>query len=504
MLLSHAFIETAKRYGSKTAVVDGSLGLRFTYTRLLTGSLLFARRFAAWPGERVGVMLPNSAGAMLAVTGLVAAGKVPVMINFSTGAAANCAYAQETCGLARILTARKLLAAVDCPATEGMCMVEDLLGQVRSPEKVLARLRALLPASWIQRSLPAVEPDRDAVILFTSGSERAPKAVPLTHANLASNIQASVRALALESDDVMMSILPFFHVFGISVNLWLPLLTGMRAVTWASPLDYAHIPRLVREEKATVLAATPLFLKAYLEGAAPGDFESLRLVVAGADRLPDALRRTYKERHNIDLLEGYGTTETSPVISVNTPEANRPGSIGRPIPGVEVSIAHPETDAVQPAGETGRILVRGPLVMQGYLNAPEENAARLRDGWYDTGDMGRLDADGFLWHCGRLRRFVKVGGEMVSLARTEAALEAALPADTACCVVDVPDKRKGARIVAAVNRPVDRQAVLAAIGDTLPPFALPRRFVVLDDLPLTATRKVDFRAVAALVRERLG
>jgi acyl-[acyl-carrier-protein]-phospholipid O-acyltransferase/long-chain-fatty-acid--[acyl-carrier-protein] ligase len=240
-----------------------------------------------------------------------------------------------------------------------------------------------------------------------------------------------------------------------------------------------------------------------LHKSEPGDFRSLRLVFCGADKCPDALRTEFLEKHGITLYEGYGTTETSPVISVNTAGHNRPGSVGKVLPGVEVRIENYDSGQDCGPDETGRIMVKGDLVMTGYFGDLEETSMRIRHGWYDTGDMGFLDKDGYLWHAGRLKRFVKIGGEMVSLVRVENVLEGLLSEDVSCCLVEIPDATKGARIVAAVTREIDEKKVLGRLSESLPNIALPRQFVVIEELPKMGSGKIDFRSVTEMVRTTL-
>jgi acyl-[acyl-carrier-protein]-phospholipid O-acyltransferase/long-chain-fatty-acid--[acyl-carrier-protein] ligase len=281
-------------------------------------------------------------------------------------------------------------------------------------------------------------------------------------------------------------------------------LTGMTAVTHANPLEYKTIPKLCREYKCTMMASTPIFIAGYLKESQPGDFETMRIIIAGADKVPDWLRDGFMEKHGKVLLEGYGVTETAPVISANTPEANRPGSIGKVFPSIQVKIEDLQTGKELPRGEEGKIVVKGEYVMKGYYDDVEETSLRIRNGWYDTGDMGMMDEDDYLWHRGRLKRFVKIGGEMVSLVRTEIVLEDLLPDGVSCCVVDVPDARKGARLAVAVTAKVNDKELIKKMGDKLPPIAIPNQFLVFDELPKMGSGKMDFRSITDMVRTKLG
>lgn len=504
MILHHEFVEIAKTYSKKTAVVDKATDKNVTYGKALIASLILADKFKSYKEGYIGVMVPTSAGAFLTCIGLLMAGKVPVMINYSTGAAENCEYAQAKIGFKTIVTSRALLEKINCRMVDGMVCLEDIMQQIGIVDKLKAAVRSALPAGLICKGMPPVKESDDAVILFTSGSEKEPKAVQLSHHNVGTNARDAVTVFRLTDQDVLMSILPVFHSFGQMVNFWLPMLTGMTAVTYANPLDYKTIPKLIREEGATMIAATPIFIAGYLKESRPGDFEKMRIIIAGADKVPEWLRHAFMEKHNKVLLEGYGVTETSPVISANTPWENRPGSIGKPFPGIQVRIHDLETDEPLPPNTEGKIVVKGDYVMTGYYDDIEETSLRIHDGWYDTGDMGILDEDGYLWHRGRLKRFVKIGGEMVSLVRSESVLEALLPEGVSCCVVDIPDTRKGARIAAAVTGRINEKEIIKKMGEKLPNISIPKQFVVFDELPKMGSGKIDFRTTTEMVKKRLS
>ncbi|MBI4844017.1 MAG: AMP-binding protein [Nitrospirae bacterium] len=493
--LHHAFIGSAKKFGSKTAFIDRNTGRNLTYWKALRGALILSGEFRKFEDKYIGVMLPTSAGCALSIIAALMSGKAPVMINYSTGAHGNTLYARNKCGFKTVVTSRKLLQKIDCPAVEGMVFIEDIMRKISTLEKIRAALISLLPAKALMKMTHAGSGDDVSVILFTSGSEKEPKAVQLTHGNILSNLKAASDLFGFTCDDRMLACLPYFHVFGLTVALWLPLYHGMTIITYANPLDYKAVSSIIREERPTMTASTPSFLSGYLRKSLHGDFESLKYVVCGADKCPEALRKGYLEKHGIVLYEGYGTTETSPVISVNAPSGNRPGSAGRAMPGVEVRIENFETGKECPVNEEGKIMVRGGLVMKGYFNDPEETSMRISNGWYDTGDAGYLDEDGYLWHTGRLKRFVKIGGEMVSLAKTEDVLQRLLPQGAECCVVGIPDQAKGAKIIAAVSENIDENMALEKMSAELPNIALPKKFVVIEPLPKLGSGKIDFRSV---------
>ncbi len=503
MLLHQEFIRNARKFGSKPAIVDRFLDKNVSYEKALIASLILANKFRRYRDGFIGIMVPTSAGCMLSILGVLMAGKVPVMINYSTGAANNAEYAQRKCGFKTIIASRALLEKIGCRLVSGMVFIEDIMESVGPLDKVGALIKAKLPLSFLLKSVHEGEPDDNLVILFTSGSEKDPKAVQLTHRNIGSNVLDIGRVLTVTSEDVMLANLPLFHVFGHNVDFWLPLLYGMTIVAYANPLEYRKVSSIVREEKVSLMVGTPSFFAGYLRQSDPGDFASLRVAVAGADKTPDSLREGFLQKHNLELCEGYGTTETSPVVSTNLPGANKPGSIGKVLPSVRVKIVDINTGEALPPGGEGKILVKGDLVMKGYFDDLEETSLRIKDGWYETGDMGVLDEEGYLWHRGRLKRFVKIGGEMVSLVKVETVMQNLLPEGVDCCVVEVPDSLKGAKIVAAVTAEVGERRLLKAMADELPAIALPKQFVVLGEFPKMGSGKIDFRSITETVRQQL-
>ncbi len=503
MLLHHQFIEIAKKFGKKTAIHDFTTNRELSYNRALIACLILARFFQKLDKGFIGIMIPTSAGCILTKIAVLMSGRTPVMINYSTGAEQNARFAQNKCDFKTIISSKALLEKIECPHVDGMIYIEDIMASVTSGMKAKAALTAALPAALLKKLVSSGQEDDTAVILFTSGSEKDPKAVQLTHKNVLANIGSVSPIFGFRSEDVFMCTLPLFHVFGLTVNLWLPIFHGMTMLTYANPLDFKKVCTIVREQKATFLVGTPSFFWGYLRKSEKGDFDSLRIALTGADKCPDALREGFHNKHNLTVYEGYGATECSPVISTNTPEFNRPGSVGKPIPGIRVRIENYETGEECAPGEDGRILVKGDSVMKGYFNDFEQTSLHIRRGWYDSGDMGNIDEDGYLWHVGRLKRFVKVGGEMVSLVKIEDVLEKYLPEDSHCCVVEIPDAIKGARIVAVVTTPLDEKNILKQMAEHLPPIALPKIFLVWETLPKMGSGKIDFRTISEMAREQL-
>jgi acyl-[acyl-carrier-protein]-phospholipid O-acyltransferase/long-chain-fatty-acid--[acyl-carrier-protein] ligase len=504
MLLHQQFVRNAKKYADKLAIIDKTTDKRVTYSRALIGALILSKKFKKYDAGFIGIMIPTSAGCALATVGALMSGKIPVMINYSTGAESNAKYAQSKCGFKTIITSKALLEKINCPAIDGMVMIEDIMAGVTSGDKIGAALQSKLPTSILLNTIHKGDENDTAAILFTSGSEKDPKAVQLTHKNIASNIANFGSYVNVSENDVLLANLVFFHVFGLTVNLWVSLYYGMTMVSYANPLDFQTVCTIARDEKPTIMVGTPSFFWGYLHKSEPGDFKSLRIMVSGADKCPDALREGFMQKHGVTLLEGYGATETAPVISVNSYEFNRPGSTGRVIPGVEVRVENFETGQECKLGEVGKILVKGDSVMKGYYNDPELTAEALQGGWYNTGDMGFFDADKYLWHAGRFKRFVKIGGEMVSLVKVENTLEKHLPMGVSCCVVDVSDEIKGSSIIATVTIEVNKSEILKKMGDDLPNIALPKQFLVIKELPMMSSGKIDFRTVTKIVQDMLN
>ncbi len=501
MLLHQQFVKIAKKFSKKLAVIDKTTGSSVTYSKALIASLILISKFKKYDKGFIGIMIPTSAGCALASVASLMSGRIPVMINYSTGAETNARYAQKKCNFKTIIASKALLDKIGCPVIEGMVLIEEIMKSVTTGDKLKAALKSLLPTGMILNSLHKGDENDYAVMLFTSGSEKDPKTVPLSHKNISSNIDGFSDYVGITSEDKILSNLVFFHVFGLTVNLWVPLYHGMTMVTYANPLDFQTISTIAREEEPTLMVGTPSFFWGYLEKSEPGDFKTLRLMIAGADKCPDALRAGYKKKHGVTLLEGYGATETSPVISVNTHEFNRPGSTGKVLPNLQVRIENFETGEECPTGKVGKIKVKGPSVMNGYFEDPEQTTEVLKDGWYDTGDMGYLDEEGYLFHAGRFKRFTKIGGEMVSLVKVENTMEKHLPKGVSCCIVEIMEEKKGSYIVATVSQEVNKTEILRKMMNELPSIALPRHFIVIKELPMMSTGKIDFRTVTGMVED---
>ncbi len=504
MILHEEFIKIAKKNGKKSAIIDRGRETKINYGKALIASLMLSEKFKAYKHGFIGVMIPNSAGAMLTTMGVLMSGSVPVMINYSTGASENCEYAQKKCGFKTIITSRALCEKIGCRLVPGMVFIEDIMTQISAVDKIKAALRSKMPFNVIKKSLPKSHEEDNVVILFTSGSEKDPKAVQLTHKNIAANVIDIFNSLKLNDDDIFLGNLPLFHVFGYTTNFWLPILRGLSVATYPNPLEYRKVVQIIKEENVSMMLGTPVFFHGYLRQSEPGELSSVRIAVAGADKCPDILREGYNKKHGITLLEGYGCTETSPVISVNLPNANKPGSTGKPLPTVKVKIADINSGEEVARGEEGKLLTKGDHVMKGYFDDLEETSLRIKDGWYDTGDMGMVDEDGYVWHRGRLKRFAKIGGEMISLVKVEGVLTDLLPPEADCCIVEIPDYLKGAKVIAAITQEIDQKEILKKMAEELPTIALPKDFVVISELPKMGSGKINFREVTEIVKEKFS
>jgi len=441
------------------------------------------------------VLLPSSVGCAVTFLALHAVGRTPVMLNF-TATPRTVRAAMEVAGVKRVLSAKRFVQqgkldelVREVEAHAAVTWLDDLRKTVGTADKLYALAAGALPRAF----LPRARKEDEGVILFTSGSFGAPKGVMLTQANLVANTRQIARHIALDPAWVMFNPLPAFHSFGLTAGVLVPLLTGLRSFQYPSPLHVKQIPRLIRESKAAVLFATDTFAGQYARAAEPGDLDSLLFLVCGAEKVRPETQKLYGAT---PVLEGYGATECSPVIAVNKPDDNRPGTVGRLLPGVE-----PRLEPVDGIPEGGRLYVRGPNVMAGYLG-PDGRPVPPEGGWHDTGDVAAIDTDGVVRLLGRLKRFAKVGGEMVSLTAVEDLAHKLWP-DARHAVVAVPDSRKGERLVLVTERLDASVPALAAFARTegAPEIAVPRRVAHVHHLPLLGSGKVDYGALQTLAEQ---
>jgi acyl-[acyl-carrier-protein]-phospholipid O-acyltransferase / long-chain-fatty-acid--[acyl-carrier-protein] ligase len=517
--LPRSFIRTARRHPFRFAMADGQTP-RLNFLAVLARTLFLARRLRThWHGQdMVGILLPPSIGGALVNLAAMIMAKVPVNLNYTAPneTLASCA---KQCNLKTIISARAFLERVHVQPPAETILIEDLAKEPRSSERLAAGLAAaLFPARALEKfagSARSTSLDDLATVIFSSGSTGEPKGVMLTHYNVGSNVEQLSQVFFLRPDDRIMGILPLFHSFGFTGTLCLPAVAGIGVVFHPNPLDSRVIGALIAKYSVTMLLATPTFLNAYTRRCTPEEFGSLRFVMAGAEKLPDRISTAFEDHFGIRPLEGYGCTECSPVVTVNTADFRaasfrqvgaKRGSIGHPLPGITVKIVDPDT--LQPLGinEPGLLLVRGPNVMQGYLNRPDKTEEALRDGWYNTGDIATLDEEGFLRITDRLTRFSKIGGEMVPHIKIEDKLqELAGATEQMFVVTSVPDEKKGERLI-VLHTLSDEQLEQCLAGlakSDLPALWRPRpdQFLRIEQLPYLGTGKLDLRKARELALE---
>jgi acyl-[acyl-carrier-protein]-phospholipid O-acyltransferase/long-chain-fatty-acid--[acyl-carrier-protein] ligase len=518
--LHRAFVRTARHHPFRFAMADGS-SPKVSFASVLMRTIFLARRLGtAWAGQQtVGLLLPPSVPGALVNFAALLMGKVPVNLNY-TVSEATLASCIRQCDIKTVFTARAFLEKVKLKVPGETLLLEDLAAKPGSGEKCCALLSAwLLPVGLLERSLGR---DRKAAledlatVIFSSGSTGDPKGVMLSHYNIGSNIEQLEQIFGLNRSDGMVGVLPFFHSFGFAGTLWLPAVLGVRVVYHPNPLEAKVVGPLISQYALTFLLGTPTFLQLYMRGCSAEDFGSLRVVMAGAEKLPERLATAFEEQFGIRPLEGYGCTECAPVVAVNTHDFRsagfrqigaKRGKIGHPLPGMSVRIVDPLTFAPLPVGQPGLLLVRGPNIMQGYLGRPDKTAEVLREGWYVTGDIAAIDEDGFLQITDRLSRFSKIGGEMVPHIKVEEKLhELAGATEQTFIVAGLPDEKKGERLVVLHKlSPAQLRTCLEKLAQCdLPNLWKPRadQFFHIDALPYLGTGKLDLRKARELAAER--
>jgi acyl-[acyl-carrier-protein]-phospholipid O-acyltransferase/long-chain-fatty-acid--[acyl-carrier-protein] ligase len=504
--LGRRFIRHARRNWRRFAMAD-STGLELSNGRALAAAQLVSQwtRRHTRDAEMVGVLLPASAAGALANMGLTLAGRVPVNLNFTAGREAmQSAIAQ--CGIGAVVTSKIFLAKAKLDAPAGAVFIEDILGRAGRYEKWRALVAArLAPVSMVDRGRGG--PDSPATVIFSSGSTGAPKGVVLTHYNVIANIEAIAQVFRVNPADRVAGSLPFFHSFGFTVTIWFPPLAGCGAIYHANPTDAKSVGEWIAKHRGTLLLSTPTFCSLYARKCSREQFATLRYVLVGAEKLRAPVAALFRERFGLELMEGYGCTEMSPVVSVNAPDfedaresqtGTKPGTVGHPLPGVAAKIVDPATFEPVAQDREGLLLVKGQNQMARYLNQPELTAEVMRDGWYITGDIAALDSSGFLRITDRLSRFSKIGGEMVPHLRVEEAIAAAI-GDAPCCVTSVADDRRGERLIALYVQPGMAPAeVWRRLSESgLPKLWLPKRedLLPVDEIPMLGSGKIDLRAV---------
>ncbi len=500
--ITEVFLRQASRRAGQVILADQASG-EVTYRRLVLGLLLMVPKIRELPGRYVGIMLPASVGAGLFYLAALFAGKTPVMINWTTGSR-NLVHALDLLGVERVLTARALVTklegmGIELSALAGRFVIaEELRASFTTGQKLSALVRSRL--SW--RALRGVRPAGEAVVLFTSGSESLPKAVPLTHANILTNVRDTFAAVELLDRDVLIGMLPPFHSFGIVVTTILPLCSGFRTVYHPNPTEAAVLARVIAGHRVTVLVGTPTFLNGIVRVAQPGQLDSLRLAVTGAEKCSEAVYQALSRAcPNATILEGYGITECSPIVSATRMEKSIPGTIGKPLNSVECVVLGLETHAPVAPGEPGMLYVRGPSIFGGYLHYSGESPFLDWGGkqWYRTGDLVQQDADGWLTFEGRLKRFVKLGGEMISLPAIEAVLLPHFSSEAdegPPLAVETMGSSESPEIVLFAVKPTMREEVNRIVREAgLSALYNVRQVIQVDSIPVLGTGKTDYRGL---------
>jgi len=519
--LGRASVYGLKRKFNKELIIDGMDGSSTSAGKVLAAALTFADyiKKEAPDSKRIAVVLPPGRGAVIANLAIMLAGRVPVNLNFTAGKTALEASINSgdiDIAITAALVEKRL---ENFPWPPKMWYLEKILPDLK--KKIVRNfiLAKLLPASAIVAlwKIPKVGDTKEGVLLFTSGSSGEPKGVVLSHRNILANVSQFSEMLNLGDQDAILACLPFFHSFGCTVTLWFPLVEAMRIVSYPSPLDVKKNAELIEKHRVTVLLSTPTFLRGYLRKAEPAQMNSLKLVIVGAEKLPRELAESFHARFGLTIMEGYGLTETAPVVSVNLPDppasrpddspqpAYRPGSVGKPAPGVAIQIRHPDTDETLSIHESGMLWIRGSNVFCGYLNQAKKSAEVIVDGWFKTGDLGRMDDDGFLFIEGRISRFSKIGGEMVPHETVENHILQVLgitDGERPLIVMGVPDEAKGEALVVLSTIDVDLPALRKLLADAgVANLWIPKTVRRIEAIPLLGSGKVDLKECKTMALE---
>ncbi|HZD39521.1 MAG TPA: AMP-binding protein, partial [Terriglobales bacterium] len=517
-LLHTRFIRTAKRRWFSFCMAD-TTGAELSFGKVLIGSLLLSRwlRRRATNESMVGIVLPASAGGALANLAVFLSRKVPVNLNFAAGPESMHAAIRQ-CGIKTIVTSRLFLSKANLSEIPGMVFLEEIRKSFTSTSKLWVLLGAsIIPSRVLERYYGKNQKAQDlATVIFSSGSTGTPKGVMLSHHNILANIESVCQVIHFNPADKVMGVLPFFHSFGFSISLWLPLIVGFGAVYHPNPMDAKTIGETVQKYQATILISTPTFYAGYMRRCTVEEFATLRYVIAGAEKLREQIRKGFKEKYALDLLEGYGCTELAPVVSVNLPDVidapepqigHKPGTVGHPIPGVAVKAVDPDTGKALPPGQAGMLIANGANRMLGYLGQPELTEQVLQDGWYVTGDIGSVDEDGFITITDRISRFSKVAGEMVPHMAIEEVINTIL-GEAASVVTAVPDEQKGEKLIAFYSRNgINPDELWERLNKSeLPKLWIPKRENIhsIDSIPLLGSGKIDLKSVKRLALDKAG
>ncbi len=518
LTLSQAFFKETRGHPFKFCIAD-STGKKLNYaqTLILSVALAFKIKKEIQNEENIGVLLPPSVAGVLANLSFCILDKIPVNLNYTSSQEALVSVIHQ-CQMKTVLTSKIFLEKLKISLPCRCILMEDLVRELAVKDKITAVFLSLTYPSLLVYRLIFGKRRRNtedlATIMFTSGSTGDPKGVMLTHANITSNLEGLYQVFHVKDKDCILGVLPFFHSFGFTATLWFPLLSGIGAVYHTNPLDARTIGQLTEKYRATILMSTPTFLNAYINRCTSEQFKSLRLVVVGAEKLKENVARSFKEKFGIVPMEGYGCTELSPIVSINLPDftkkgeiqkAYKPGKIGLPIPGVAVKVLDQETLNLIGPGENGLLFVKGPNIMKGYLNRPQETAKVIMDGWYKTGDIANLDEDGFIEITDRLSRFSKIAGEMVPhIKLEEKILEILNTSEPVCVVTSLPDEKRGEKLMVLCLKDIDVVSLVEELKRSdLPNLWIPEtnNFLKIDSIPLLGTGKLDLGKIKRIAQE---
>ncbi|MFO7903738.1 MAG: AMP-binding protein [Planctomycetota bacterium] len=523
-LLTEQFIRSCKRQRRRPKVAD-STGVELSGGAMLMRTLIlrrFLRReILADDESNVGVLLPPSVPALTVNAALSLDRRVAVNLNYTASPEVidSCI---DRAGIRHVLTSRRVMNKLDIQLNTNLVMLEDVPDQLSLTDKLAGFMGSyVVPAGMLVKSLRLNDLGNDDIltVVFTSGSTGLPKGVMLTYRNIASNVAGIQEAIQINNQDVLLGILPLFHSFGYTVTMWTVLSMLVKGVYHFNPLDARHVGTLCRKHGVTIMLSTPTFLRSYLRRCDEGDFATTEVIITGAERLPPKIADAFETKFNVRPLEGYGCTETAPVVAANVPQSRsgrsvvsvKPGTVGRPLPGVSAKVTHLESNKDCGPNETGMLWIKGPNIMKGYLHSPELTAQAIRDDWYMTGDLASIDEDGFIRISGRESRFSKIGGEMVPHIQIEEQLAALIGASDEgikVAVTAVPDERKGERLV-VLHTGIDQSPEELCQGLRKAGFSplfvpSPDSFLEIKELPVLGTGKLNLKRVREIANEHFG
>jgi acyl-[acyl-carrier-protein]-phospholipid O-acyltransferase / long-chain-fatty-acid--[acyl-carrier-protein] ligase len=490
-------------HGPKHPVICDINRVDINYRQLFTRSFILSEKLRPLlTGQKnIGVLLPNSIGVVVTFVGLQMLGKIPCMLNFSAGKA-SVQHACHIATLGTVLTSRvfiekgKLEHLIDGLKDKyNILYLEDLRPTITLVDKLTGLAKSFFAKAALQLVLENTKAEDPAVILYTSGSEGVPKGVALSHSNIMNNVAQFSAPIDLNTSDIIFNALPVFHSYGMTAGMVMPLLRGIKVFLYPTPLHYRIIPELMYDSDATIMFGTDTFFNGYAHYAHPYDFWNIRLAVAGAEKLRDTTRKLYSEKFRVNIFEGYGVTESGPVVSVNTPMEFKNGSVGRPLPAIECKL-----QPVEGLDRGGRLHIKGPNIMLGYIKEDKPGVIQPQGEWYDTGDIVEMDEDGFIYILGRAKRFAKIAGEMVSLMVSEDLAIGLLP-DIAHASIAIPDERKGEQVILfSESKELTREALIARAKEAgTSELCLPKQIIYIDTIPRLGNGKIDYVSLAKLI-----